>query len=488
MGKRKRSAKSDEEVRASVPSVSPSPGDADGSRDGGAHGSTVTAVDRSCQEYSGPLRTIQVVVGSYERVLHGVTATLPSPRSNSNEGKPACRFADTFLFNAHSSAIRCLAVSPVSQAEGAKPGSKVILASGGTDERINLYHLSTSPPADDGSRPILPTLTEKPAMENPKNRELGSLLHHSAAITALEFPTRSKLLSSAEDNTVAITRTRDWTALSTIKAPLTRAQGRPSGDTAPPGAVPSGINDFAVHPSRKVMLSVSKGERCMRLWNLVTGRKAGVLRFDKTIMQAIGGSKQSLSEARKMAWNSTGDQFVVCYDRGAVVYQAVSRLLGGHTGSKEAYCVIYMAELQAKMPGVGFASVEVMSSSVRDPARLSGRRGVWTRAIDDHLGGLNGRRESHLLFERRGGSRGRRRDAIGRRHPQCSDLGRAWRQRRRGFRSSQRLCTSTADGRPVRDRGGRHLAGGDGQQRWQHPNLACQGMRADRSRALRRRR
>ncbi|KAI9753761.1 MAG: p21-activated protein kinase-interacting protein 1-like protein [Lichina confinis] len=322
MGKRKRSAKSDEEVRASVPSVSPSPGDADGSRDGGAHGSTVTAVDRSCQEYSGPLRTIQVVVGSYERVLHGVTATLPSPRSNSNEGKPACRFADTFLFNAHSSAIRCLAVSPVSQAEGAKPGSKVILASGGTDERINLYHLSTSPPADDGSRPILPTLTEKPAMENPKNRELGSLLHHSAAITALEFPTRSKLLSSAEDNTVAITRTRDWTALSTIKAPLTRAQGRPSGDTAPPGAVPSGINDFAVHPSRKVMLSVSKGERCMRLWNLVTGRKAGVLRFDKTIMQAIGGSKQSLSEARKMAWNSTGDQFVVCYDRGAVVYQA----------------------------------------------------------------------------------------------------------------------------------------------------------------------
>lgn len=264
-------------------------------------------------------------MGSYERILHGVTATLPSPRSNSNEGKPGCLFADTFLFNAHSSAIRCLAVSPVSRAEGAKPGSKVILASGGTDERINLYQLSTGPPADDASWPSLPTLTETPAVENPKNRELGSLLHHSAAVTALEFPTRSKLLSSAEDNTVAITRTRDWTALSTIKAPLPRTQGRPSGDTAPPGAVPSGINAFAVHPSRKVMLSVSKGERCMRLWNLVTGRKAGVLRFDKTILQAVGGSKWSTGEARKMAWNSTGDQFVVCHDRGAVVYQSNCR-------------------------------------------------------------------------------------------------------------------------------------------------------------------
>ena len=50
--------------------------------------------------------TIQIVAGSYDRVLHGVTATI----SSSDE----VQFADTFLFNAHTSAIRCLALSPVS--------------------------------------------------------------------------------------------------------------------------------------------------------------------------------------------------------------------------------------------------------------------------------------------------------------------------------------------------------------------------------------
>jgi protein MAK11 len=161
--------------------------------------------------------------------------------------------------------------------------------------------------------------------ENPKNKELGSLLHHSSNITALYFPTRSKLLSAAEDSTIAITRTRDWTALSTIKAPIPKPQGRPSGDTAGPGEVPSGINDFAVHPSMKLMVSVGKGEKCMRLWNLVTGKKAGVLNFGRDILTAVGEGRFGSGEGRRVIWDKEGEEFAVAFERGVVVFSIDSK-------------------------------------------------------------------------------------------------------------------------------------------------------------------
>lgn len=256
--------------------------------------------------------TVQIVAGSYDRVLHGITATI-SP-------KDEVQFADTFLFNAHASAIRCLAISPAS-APVPKQSQKVILASGSTDERINLYHLSAHAPSKI-TVPIIPSLTSKAVVENPQNRELGSLLHHASSVTALYFPNRSKLLSSAEDNTIAVTRTRDWSLLSTIKTPNPKPVGRPSGDTAPMGTAPSGVNDFAVHPSMKLMISVGKGEKCMRLWNLVTGKKAGVLNFDRGILGEVGEGRHSSGEGRKVAWGSTdaGDEFCVGFERGALVF------------------------------------------------------------------------------------------------------------------------------------------------------------------------
>ncbi|EFQ89263.1 hypothetical protein CFE70_008304 [Pyrenophora teres f. teres 0-1] len=269
------------------------------------------------------MATIQVVTGSYERVLHGFAAAIPrslfdgqcndilTPESD----RPKVDFTDTFLFNAHSSSIRCLALSPLSDKT-----SKIMLATGSTDERINLYSISTAPPVASKLRPKLPSLHGGSITENPKNKELGSLLHHSSNITALYFPTRSKLLSSAEDSTIAITRTRDWTALSTIKAPIPKPQGRPSGDTAGPGEVPSGINDFAVHPSMKVMLSVGKGEKCMRLWNLITGKKAGVLNFDRKILTAVGEGRFASGEGRRVIWNPEGEGFAVGFERGIVVF------------------------------------------------------------------------------------------------------------------------------------------------------------------------
>ncbi|EEH47998.1 uncharacterized protein PADG_04082 [Paracoccidioides brasiliensis Pb18] len=263
--------------------------------------------------------TVQIITGSYERVLHGITATISKPSTDDESASQTVQFVDNFLFQAHSSAIRCLALGPLP--DQASPGSlKVVLASGGTDERVNLYTLSASPPLTDDKSSSIPTLAGNKILENPKNRELGSLMHHSSAITALYFPTGSKLLSAAEDNTIAVTRTRDWSVVSTIKAPRPKVQDRPSGDTAPPGGAPAGVNDFAVHPSMKLMLTVGRGEKCMRLWNLVTGKRAGVLNFDRHILESVLEGKHSTGEGRRISWNFEGEEFTVAFERGAVVF------------------------------------------------------------------------------------------------------------------------------------------------------------------------
>ncbi|KAL1871852.1 Protein mak11 [Paecilomyces lecythidis] len=275
----------------------------------------------SISEQSAPVLTIQIVTGSYERVLHGFTAGLSlssEEKNDSSTSAPSVQFSDTFLFHAHASAVRSLAISPLPEPDPSQP-QKVILASGGSDERINLYTLSVSPPFVNDKFPSVPLAGNK-ILENPKNRELGSLLHHSSSISALYFPSHSKLLAGAEDNTISITKTRDWSVISTIKAPRPKAQGRPSGDTAPPGASPSGINDFAVHPSMKLMLSVGKGEKCMRLWNLVTGKKAGVLNFGREILQSVKEGKWGTGEGRRIVWDAAGEEFAVAFERGAVVF------------------------------------------------------------------------------------------------------------------------------------------------------------------------
>ncbi len=273
----------------------------------------------------GPL-TIQIVAGSYDRVLHGVTAAIERDSSNVSSNKDTgdiCSFADTFLFNAHASAIRCLALSPPS---APIPGQaqKVVLASGSSDERINLYNISAHPPSAKSTdeQRILSAIAPRPIRENRNNRELGTLLHHNSGITRLAFPTRSKLLSASEDSSVAVTRTRDWSVLHTFKCPIPKVMGRPSGDTAAHGGAPAGVNDFAVHPSMKVMLSVSKGERCMRLWNLVTGKKARALNFSREILTEVGEGRRLTGEARRIVWGSDGgeDEFAVGFDRDILVY------------------------------------------------------------------------------------------------------------------------------------------------------------------------
>jgi protein MAK11 len=229
----------------------------------------------------------------------------------------AISFADSFLFNAHTSAIRSLAMSPLPSPNASS--QKVILATGSSDERINLYHLSTRPPKG----PILPSLTSN-TLHNPGNKSLGTLHTHDAAITALYFPTKSKLISSCANNVLAITSTRNWNTLSMIKAPTPKHPNRPTGDTSTASTLPSGINHFAVHPSMKLMISVGRAERCMRLWNLVTGKKAAVLNFSRDMLKAVGESpsRWGSGEGRKVLWGD-GDEFAVAFEWGACIFGQV---------------------------------------------------------------------------------------------------------------------------------------------------------------------
>ena len=61
------------------------------------------------QEEGGIPVTFQIVIGTYEKVLHGITASMTSQAKQQRE-QNCVEFADTFLLNAHTSAIRCLAV------------------------------------------------------------------------------------------------------------------------------------------------------------------------------------------------------------------------------------------------------------------------------------------------------------------------------------------------------------------------------------------
>lgn len=58
----------------------------------------------------------------------------------------------------------------------------------------------------------------------------------------------------------------------------------------------------------------------MRLWNLVTGKKAGVLNFNKDMLQQVGEGKWGTGEGRKVEWDIEGEEFVVGFEKGAVIF------------------------------------------------------------------------------------------------------------------------------------------------------------------------
>ncbi|KAF8252554.1 WD40 repeat-like protein [Wilcoxina mikolae CBS 423.85] len=266
-----------------------------------------------------PTVHLQIITGTYEKTLHGFIASIP-PHSSAPTPSDLITlqttFTDTFLFSAHTSPLRTLTISP-----SAPNTKKRILATSSADERINLYTLSTLLP---------PTSTSSLAPLSGRNRHLGTLHNHLNTPTSLLFtPNRSKLLSAAADGQIQILRTRDWGILSTLKAPKPKAKpvnyAKDYGDGYGPriatfgsegyGGGSGGINDIALHPSQKILLSVGAGERAVRMWNLMTARKAGVLVFDRESVPLRFGA-----EGNRVEWASGGEEYAVAFERGVVVF------------------------------------------------------------------------------------------------------------------------------------------------------------------------
>ncbi|KAI3406618.2 MAK11 [Candida oxycetoniae] len=219
----------------------------------------------------------RIFVGSYEHNLLCLSVML-DPK---NVKEPV--FQPIFHFQAHSLSIKSIDVA------------KRYLVTGSNDEHIRIYDLQ-------------------------KRKELGTLLSHQGTITALRFSKEGNhnsasggdaaapaaaavaaattagkwLLSGSEDGKIIIWRTKDWEIFATLKGHTDK------------------INDLSIHPSGRVAISVSQ-DKTIRLWNLMTAKKAAVLK--------IKGKDHLGQSGQFVKWNSTGHLFIVGLSNTVFVYK-----------------------------------------------------------------------------------------------------------------------------------------------------------------------
>lgn len=210
---------------------------------------------------SGAPVQFRIMAGSYEHNLLCLSLIL---------GKEPV-FQPIFHFQAHSLSIKCMDIA------------KRYLVTGSNDEHIRIYDLQ-------------------------KRKELGNLLSHQGTVTTLRFSDEKHeagvteksgkwLISGSEDGKIIVWRTKDWEVFGTLKG----HQGK--------------VNDVAIHPSGRVAISVSQ-DYTVRLWNLMTAKKAAVLKIK---------GKIHLGQApEKVAWSQSGEYFVVGLLSQILVYSTSS--------------------------------------------------------------------------------------------------------------------------------------------------------------------
>ena len=185
----------------------------------------------------------------------------------------------SFTDRAHCGSVRCLASCPK------------LMASGSTDEVIRIFNMF-------------------------RRNDCGTLIQHSGTITHLEFFKSSHLFSSSEDGTICVWDTRTWVCEKTLKGHK--------------GAITS----MSVHPSGKLMLSVSK-DKSLRTWNLIKGRCAYV-----TNIKAI---------AHIVLWSPSSTYFAVAVDHKIDIYDIN---IGG---------IVYSINFGKRVNCISFLSVSLKS-------------------------------------------------------------------------------------------------------------------------------
>lgn len=192
----------------------------------------------------------RIVVGLYEHNLLCLSLVL---RENAEP-----LFMPIFHFQAHTLSIKSIDIA------------KRYLVTGSNDEHIRIYDLK-------------------------KRKELGTLLSHQGTVTTLKFSKEivgiedehksgKWLLLGSEDGKIIIWRTKDWQMFGTLKG----HQGK--------------VNDLAIHPSGRVAISVST-DKTIRLWNLMTAKKAAVMK--------IKGKDHLGQSGEFVRWSADGKNFVV---------------------------------------------------------------------------------------------------------------------------------------------------------------------------------
>lgn len=207
-----------------------------------------------------------LVAGSYEKFIWGFKLK--------TSGTPSLK--PLFSYPSHLSTIKCVAVSgPVA-------------VSGGADDAIKIYDL-------------------------PSSSEVGSLMDHQGAVTALSFYNPStlsfprNLLSGSDDGTVSIYDADPFVHLKTIKAHK------------------KGVNDLGIHPSGKLALTVGR-DSCLAMLNLVRGRRSFFCRLDK--------------EATVVKFDSEGEKFFMVMEEKVSVHEAEdAKLILEMEDEKRILCV-----------------------------------------------------------------------------------------------------------------------------------------------------
>lgn len=179
----------------------------------------------------------------------------------------------SFTDHAHTSSIRCVA------------SNSKFIATGGVDERIRIFNMV-------------------------KRADVGTLFQHENTITHCEFYQDSNLFTSSDDGTICIWNAANWECEKTLRGHK------------------DSVLFFSVHPSGKLLLSVSK-DKTVRTWNLIKGRSAYVINL-KTV-------------AHFVSWSPDGSHFVILVDKRADIYQlAIGGIVHSINSTARINCVEFL--------------------------------------------------------------------------------------------------------------------------------------------------
>jgi protein MAK11 len=232
------------------------------------------------------MKDLLVVAGSYERLLYGLVSNI----SNQDDQLSASALEPDFIFPAHISCIKAVACN------------HRFLASGSTDELVKIYDLKLK-------------------------KEIGNLLHHSGAVTCLQFFRKSHLITASEDGTISLIRTSDWEVLKTLTGHK------------------YSVNSLDVHPSGKAMLSVGK-EGTLKCWDLERGLCAYSMKLP--------------APAELVKWSDDGSKYAILMDRIVQVNQLEKgKTVGEITSSVRVNSILFTTFYNESVLLLGFENATI---------------------------------------------------------------------------------------------------------------------------------